>query len=208
MQWEGYASRVSSGERDECVAWQASKDAQPSPPQICASRDVFQARLDGLLRELPGLGWPSGEAALLIATLGELGNNSFDHNLGQWADAPGCWFGRDPGAQPPLFWIADRGVGILATLRRADAMLVTPQQAMDAAFSRVLSGRTPERRGNGLKFVRSVVNGHASRALVCHSHGGMAEFGGLTAALAGWKQALHAAAATGVATVVAWSPRT
>ena len=186
------------------VTWYSSGRPSETEPDVCASRDVFQARLDGHLRQLVGGGWPSDEAALLTAVLGEVGNNCFDHNLGQWADLPGCWFGREPDAHPPLFWLLDRGVGILATLRRADSTLITPQQAVDAAFQRVLSGRAPERRGNGLKFVRSVVNGYDGRGLVCRSGGGQVRFGGLAGALAEVEARLASVDAAGVAVFLVW----
>ncbi|MBI2896521.1 MAG: hypothetical protein HYY06_23385 [Deltaproteobacteria bacterium] len=190
-----------------CLQWYASLDAPAGEPDVCASRDVFQARLDTLLRQLLHGGWPDQEAALLVAVIGEVGNNSFDHNLGQWKDVPGCWFGGDPDHVPPLFWIADRGVGILATLRRADPALATPHEAIEAAFARTLSGRTPERRGNGLKFVRSVINGRATRGLVCQSGGASQEFGALCAPLAEARARLAGIQQAGVVVVVAWRPQ-
>lgn len=192
----------------DALEWYAA--ARPATPEsdVCSSRDVFQARLDSLLREALRTGLPADDAALLVAVLGEIGNNSFDHNLGQWHDAPGCRLGRTDGLDPPLFWIVDRGIGILETLRRADPSLTLPQQAVDAAFLRVLSGRAPERRGNGLKFVRAVVNGHASRALFCQSGGGVAEFGGLVSEVAEVKDRLAGVSAPGVAVVIAWRSST
>jgi hypothetical protein len=191
---------------DRGMTWYASPSEPPTEPEVCASRDLFQARLDGLLRELLRSGWVADQAALLVAVLGEVGNNSFDHNLGRWPDVPGCWFGREPERDPPRFAVLDRGVGILATLGRADPGLATAQQAVDASFSRVLSGRAPERRGNGLKFVRSVVNGSERRGLVCQSGGGRAWFGGLLGPLAAATARLDATAAPGVAVILAWSP--
>ena len=192
------------------LTWYES-GAGPAPdPEVCATRDVFQARLDSLLRQLLRDGWVADDAALLVAVLGEVGNNSFDHNLGQWPDVPGCWLGREPDPasepHPSRFWVLDRGVGILATLRRADPALTTPQQAVDASFTRVLSGRTPERRGNGLKFVRSVVNGNAQRGLLCQSGGGRASFGGRLGSLTAADGRLGATTAPGVAVLLAWSP--
>ena len=32
---------------------------------------------------------------LIVAVAGEIGNNSFDHNLGKWPDSPGVFFGFD-----------------------------------------------------------------------------------------------------------------
>jgi hypothetical protein len=183
--------------------------ATPAAPEarVSATRDAFQARLDGLLRELLRAGWSPDEAVLLVAVLGEIGNNSFDHNLGQWPDAPGCWLGSEADVETALFWVVDRGVGMLATLGRVDPSLTTPRHAIDAAFSRTLSGRAPERRGNGLKFVRSVVNGHASRGITCRSGGAAARFGAEFGVLAEVDRALSGLHTPGVAAVVAWRAR-
>lgn len=186
------------------LEWYAAGEPPAADPEVCASRDVFEGRLDGLLRELLRSGWSENAAALLVAVLGEVGNNCFDHNLGRWRDAAGCRLGREMDVDPSLFWVVDRGVGILETLRRADPTLQTPQQAIEAAFARVLSGRAPERRGNGLKFVRAVVNEHESRALLCRSQNGVARFGGLVGALVEAEERLAAVAVPGVAFVLAW----
>lgn len=191
----------------DAVAWYASAGAPAAAAEaVCATRDVFQARLDGMLRALLREGWPLDEASLLAAVLGELGNNSFDHNLGQWRDVPGCWFARSAAANGTTFCIADRGVGILATLSRADPTLATPEEAIEAAFARVLSGRTPERRGNGLKFVRSVINTRAGRGLLCQSDGAATEFGGFVSPFVGPRRTLSSTAAPGVFSLIAWGP--
>src|SRR2546428_12511174 len=95
------------------LSWYASGDAPEADAEVPASRDVFDARLDGLLRELLRDGWTNDAAALVVAVLGEVGNNCFDHNLGRWRDAPGCRLGRIVDREPALFWVVDRGVGIL-----------------------------------------------------------------------------------------------
>lgn len=184
--------------------WYAAAEPPPADVDVCMSRDVFQARLDTMLRTLLRTGWAIDEASLLAAVLGELGNNSFDHNLGRWPDVPGCRLGQAVDHDPPLFWIVDRGVGVLETLRHADPSLASPQQALDAAFARVLSGRAPERRGNGLKFVRDRINGGSTRALVCRSGGATVELGHLRSALAETRDRLDAVIAAGVAAVIAW----
>jgi hypothetical protein len=53
--------------------------------------------------------------------------------------------------------LADRGQGILTTLKRVKPQLRTASEALNVAFTETLSGRRPEARGNGLKFVRSVI---------------------------------------------------
>jgi hypothetical protein len=173
---------------------------------LCATRDAFQARLDTMLRELLTKGWTEEDASLLTAVLGEVGNNSFDHNLGQWPDVAGCAFGREVTLDPAVFWILDRGVGLLSTLRRADPSLGTHAEAVRAGFERVLSGRTPERRGNGLKFVRSVINADPARGLTFQSGGACAAFGGLTQELSEVESRLRHTSVPGAAAVFAWRP--
>jgi hypothetical protein len=85
---------------------------------------------------------------------GEIGNNSFDHNLGNWPDVPGVFFGYDVIKRTVV--LADRGLGILATLGRVKPDLKNHTEALTTAFTEVISGRAPEERGNGLKFVRKV----------------------------------------------------
>lgn len=147
---------------------------------ICETRDIFQARLGRFYRDILSQIGGESEAALLAAIAGEIGNNCFDHNLGQWRDVPGCWF--DYGSEAVTAWmaIADRGQGVLSSLKRADPSLQSDQGAVDAAFHRRLSGRSPERRGNGLKFVRGIVNGDNNRGLFFISGQGQMRFGGLS----------------------------
>jgi len=53
--------------------------------------------------------------------------------------------------------LADRGQGILTTLKRVRPWLVNSNEAIRVAFTEMVSGRYPETRGNGLKFVRSII---------------------------------------------------
>jgi len=93
---------------------------------------------------------------LIVSVAGEIGNNSYDHNIGQWIDTPGIFFGYDLNKRQIV--LADRGVGVLATLKRAKPGLKDHKEALQVAFTEVVSGRTPEARGNGLKYVRRVIS--------------------------------------------------
>lgn len=53
--------------------------------------------------------------------------------------------------------LADRGQGILTTLKRVRPNLTMADEALKVAFTETVSGRFPETRGNGLKFVRSII---------------------------------------------------
>jgi len=113
----------------------------------CANSAVFQARLIKMQDTLVRSGLSENLVPLIVSVAGEIGNNSFDHNLGKWPDIPGVFFGYDVTKRQVV--LADRGLGILSTLTHVDALRV--------AFTEVVSGRAPEARGNGLKFVRRVV---------------------------------------------------
>ena len=94
--------------------------------------------------------------SLLTSIAGEIGSNSYDHNLGQWPDLPGIFFGYD--LRKKQIVLADRGIGILETLKRVIPDLRDHEDALRVAFTEIISGRKPEARGNGLKYVRSVIS--------------------------------------------------
>jgi len=121
----------------------------------CPDSSVFQARLHKMEELLSRVERLKNIFPLIVAVAGEIGNNSFDHNLGNWPDIPGVFFGYD--IQKRRTVLADRGQGVLATLQRVRPALETHAEALRVAFSEVVSGRAPENRGNGLKFVRQVI---------------------------------------------------
>ena len=94
--------------------------------------------------------------SLIVLVTGEIGDNSFAHNLGKWPDTPGIFFGYD--VQKGIIVLADRGLGILETLRQVRPALPSHVEAVKVAFTEFISGRAPEKRGNGLKAVREVVS--------------------------------------------------
>ncbi|VVA43634.1 conserved hypothetical protein [Candidatus Roizmanbacteria bacterium] len=138
--------------------WAKSENpAEPTPESYCQTRDVFQARLEKLQSQLSK--FASIEiVSLITAIAGEIGNNSFDHNLGNWSDIPGIFFSYSMRNRKIV--LADRGQGILTTLKRVRPELINSSEAMRLAFTETISGRYPETRGNGLKFVRSIIVGN------------------------------------------------
>lgn len=159
------------------INWYCSKTPLKNNSRLCGTRDIFQARLDTLYQEcLACKILPEEDTALLVSIVGEMGNNCFDHNLGQWRDVIGCWFSWEL-AKPIIIIVADRGQGILNSLRRVLPDLKTEEEALKIAFEKKVSGRSPEQRGNGLKFVRSIINGHGERGLAFFSGNSHVEFG-------------------------------
>lgn len=149
--------------------------------QVSSSRDIFQARLDSMHSNLRKQFRDSNSIALLVAVAGEIGNNCFDHNLGQWGDVAGCWFESDIERNKISIVIADRGQGVLSSLKKVMATLKNDQMALEIAFEKRISGRSPEKRGNGLKFVRDIINGYPSRGLLFFSGQGKITLGGFSA---------------------------
>ena len=127
---------------------------KPSDDMYCGTRDIFQARLETFESKLSRI-TPIETVSLITAIVGEIGNNSFDHNLGNWPDIPGIFFSYTIRNREVV--LADRGQGILKTLKRVRTELTNSSAAMRVAFTETVSGRYPEARGNGLKFVKSII---------------------------------------------------
>jgi len=132
----------------------SQKGLEPQAEFYCQNRDIFQARLESFQSKL-GKIIPTEKIALVTAVAGEIGNNSFDHNLGNWPDTPGVFFAYSLRTRKVV--LADRGLGILTTLKRVRPHLENAGEALQVAFTETISGRYPETRGNGLKFVRSII---------------------------------------------------
>ena len=136
---------------------QSAHGVEPEPEMYCQTRDVFQARLEQFQSKLSRLvSLPI--VSLVTAVAGEIGNNSFDHNLGNWHDIPGVFFSYSIRNREVI--LADRGQGVLITLKRVRPELNRADEALKVAFTETISGRFPEARGNGLKFVRSIIIAH------------------------------------------------
>lgn len=123
----------------------------------CRDSSIFQARLSKMQDQLGAINDEGIKKffPLVVAVAGEIGDNSFSHNLGTWPDVPGIFFGYDLNKRQVV--LADRGQGILQTLKRVRTELIDDKQALKVAFTEIVSGRAPEERGNGLKFVKQVV---------------------------------------------------
>ncbi len=169
----------------------------------CETRDVFAARLPRLRGIAVGLS--PNDAALLISIAGEIGNNAFDHNLGQWQDVPGCWFEAQATGGKVWLCIADRGQGMLASLSRAHPEIRDEQSALVTAFEKRVSGRAPEQRGNGLKFVRNIILQNAGRGIACRSGAALIDYGGLGSKCREELAAPPGAQPGAIVTIV-WSP--
>ena len=135
-----------------------SSKADVASDYYCETRDIFQARLDRMTDDLLANNNIKEEKIYLVsAIVGEIGNNSFDHNLGNWSDVIGVFFAYDFIDSKLKIVLADRGQGVLKTLRKVKPELKNDSEALKTAFTERISGRAPEARGNGLKFTKESV---------------------------------------------------
>lgn len=142
--------------------WAAAAQGFVMLPRLyCEDRSIFKARLSKLEFLLMQDARQHEKYSLITSVIGEIGNNSFDHNLGNWPDIRGIFFGYN--LREGKVILADRGQGVLKTLQRVRSELSDDRQALMVAFMEVLSGRAPENRGNGLKYVKKVIERNAMK---------------------------------------------
>lgn len=141
---------------------------------ISKTRDVFDARLYSFTNKTQN--W------LLGAVIGEIGANTFDHNFIFQADCPKGVF-VDYESSSDYIYLCDFGAGLKATLSKAISDVIDDKIAIETAFTKPVSGRAPELRGNGLKFtISSVVENnwnlyyHSGNA-ICNADGKGYSFG-------------------------------
>ena len=116
---------------------------------FCRTRSDFNGRLasyESILKK----NFSEDCLFLLSSSLGEIGNNCFDHNLGFWQGDAGCLFIRENN----FTLICDRGRGIKQSLSSVYSLTKEDKDYISIAFTKVITGRAPEKRGNGLKFVK------------------------------------------------------
>jgi excisionase family DNA binding protein len=136
--------------------WVSAEQAQPPAHDFyCSTSDRFKTRLERMAHEIDTHPAWQKFGSLISSAAGEIGNNSFDHNLGNWPDVPGTFFTYDLGKRTIV--LADRGVGVLATLRLIRPKLITDGEALRVAFTEIITSRSSEHRGNGLKYVRAAL---------------------------------------------------
>ena len=128
---------------------------EPKKEFYCQNSSDLQFRVKKLEDQLSAITDLQTTFSLIVAAVGEIGNNSFDHNLGNWPDIPGIFFGVNLAKRQII--LADRGQGILKTLKRVKPELKNDEEALKTAFTEIISGRAPEERGNGLKFVKKII---------------------------------------------------
>jgi hypothetical protein len=119
-----------------------------STEHFSSTRDIFTARMQSYILE--------SKKYLEAAVIGEIGNNTFDHNFVYPRGSPrGVYCNLLYNQQYVV--IADFGRGIKQSLLCVLPEIKTDVEAMEIAFTKRISGRSPEQRGNGLKFVSNTI---------------------------------------------------
>ncbi len=122
----------------------------------CGTRDIFQARLDKMISFLLAKdNLKEDDIYIISAITGEIGNNSFDHNIGSWVGEMGIFFAYSFDNNKFKVVLADAGQGVYSTLKKVKPEIKNDIEALKVAFNERISGRASESRGNGLKFVKS-----------------------------------------------------
>jgi len=112
------------------------------------TRDVFTARVQSFVLET--------KKYLEAAIIGEIGNNTFDHNFGFSSTHPiGVYC--NVAYLRKYTVLADYGKGVRQSLLFVLPSIASDVEAVEIAFTRRVSGRSPEQRGNGLKFVSEAI---------------------------------------------------
>jgi len=139
------------------LVWATSSIPPELPSEYyCEQSDRFTSRLTRMGETLLTTKNISQELASLITLIvGEIGDNSFAHNIGNWPDKTGIFYACD--FTKKIVVLADRGRGIKKTLQQVRPNIETDEEALNVAFTEVISGRDPEKRGNGLKVVRKIL---------------------------------------------------
>ena len=112
------------------------------------TRDVFTARLESFIIDT--------NKYLEAAIIGEIGNNTFDHNfIFENIYQKGVYCNYNFRERYVL--LADYGRGIKGSLLQVIPNIQNDLEALKIAFTQKISGRSPEQRGNGLKFVSETI---------------------------------------------------
>ena len=117
-----------------------------SGQDICfiKTRDVFTARIQSYILE--------SKKYLEAAIIGEIGNNTFDHNFIFEGNHPRGVYCNLSYRQRYVV-LADYGRGVKNSLLSVLPSIDSDLEAVETAFTKRVSGRSPEQRGNMFKFV-------------------------------------------------------
>jgi hypothetical protein len=120
-------------------------------------------------------GLNENDAQRATALVGELGNNVFDHNLGNWpTKVSGCIITaqRYPNTKSIEIAVGDPGVGFYGSLKAAFPNVRNDIEAIKLGLAGN-TGRIGEIRGNGLKLIQQWTLQNFSGKVMIHSGNGL-----------------------------------
>ena len=141
----------------------------------CIYRDEFNARLDRFITMFKTFGLSESDAQRATAVVGELGNNVFDHNLGNWPTTiSGCIIAAQhyPKTNTIEIAVGDPGIGFYGSLKTAFPNINSDIEAIKLGLAGN-TGRVGEIRGNGLKLIQQWTLQNFSGTVMIHSGSGL-----------------------------------
>ena len=146
------------------------------PLILCKYRDEFNAKLEYFLKMFRNFGLSEADSQRATAVIGELGNNVFDHNLGNWPTpiVGAIIAGQNyPAYKKIEITIGDPGVGFYESLTKAFPDIKSDTDAIKKGLEGN-TGRVGEQRGNGLKLIQEWTINNFSGQVMIHSGDGLA----------------------------------
>ncbi|MDO8470488.1 MAG: hypothetical protein Q7S63_00745 [bacterium] len=143
----------------------------------CKYNDEFSARLGHFEKMFRNFGLNEEDAKRASVIIGELGNNVFDHNLGNWPTnfSGSIIAGQNyPAMKRIEFVVGDAGVGFLGSLINAFPDLQDDIEAIKKGL-KGYTGRIGEDRGNGLKTIQRWTINNFHGMLIIHSGKGLVQ---------------------------------
>lgn len=141
----------------------------------CFYRDEFDARLGRFIKMFNNFGLSENDSRLATSVVGELGNNVFDHNLGNWpTNISGCIIAAQhyPITKTIEIAVGDPGVGFYGSLKAAFPDINNDIDAIKLGLEGN-TGRVGEKRGNGLKLIQQWTLQNFAGKVMIHSGNGL-----------------------------------
>lgn len=142
----------------------------------CEFRDAFEARLSSKIRIMfKNFGLDADDEERATSLVGELGNNVFDHNDGQWpTDVRGAIIlaQHNPTKRQIEVVVADPGIGFSGSLKAVEPSIKSDIEAIQLGL-RGVTGRIGEPRGNGLKIIQDWTINKFDGTVRIHSGSGL-----------------------------------
>lgn len=136
-----------------------------------SSKQDFYGEYEEIFSEFIKIGFSKNNAALITSSIGEIIDNAFYHNLGQWNSEFGplvVFIAQHiPDKKNINISVCDFGVGFLSTLAENYPFLKTEGEAIAVALKANTTGRINKAGGNGLVYLqKNIFNGFAGNIMI------------------------------------------